>query len=203
MEREIARDLPKLAARVEAAIAEVKQADVTALEARRAFDRAVSAKAEAAYRLTGGIDRLNAQLRETTSPSITAFLSEMHHEWDRALRGFSFAHEHETSPVTGFHRSISRHNTQSVQARVAAIRSAIQAAEDMALSEPDQSVVRRSPRRTAQRQGRRSFRRRRAGDPEHGAGRRAAATVPGAESQSWGSFPGWQALPFWVGWQRV
>jgi hypothetical protein len=112
MEREIARDLPKLAARVEAAIAEVKQADVTALEARRAFDRAVSAKAEAAYRLTGGIDRLNAQLRETTSPSITAFLSEMHDEWNRALRAFSFAHEHETSPVTGFHRSISRHNTQ-------------------------------------------------------------------------------------------
>ena len=50
LEREMARVYPGLEAAIAAAVSEVKQADAAAVAARRRFDRAVGAKAEAACR---------------------------------------------------------------------------------------------------------------------------------------------------------
>jgi hypothetical protein len=101
LEREMQKAYPELDAAVQAAIAAVTKADAAALAARRQLDVAAGAKAQAAYRFTSAHDRLEAELRGSSSPAIREFISAMLDELDPTQRAVAWATEHTHNPVTG------------------------------------------------------------------------------------------------------
>ncbi len=62
-------------------------------------------------------------------------------EFDRTHKAFSFQHQHEHNLVTGRGSTLTLNNLESVQSRLAAVRAAMADAEEMAVAEPDQSLV--------------------------------------------------------------
>jgi hypothetical protein len=141
LQREAMKSFPALEAALQAAVTAVKDADRAALEARRRFDRAAGEKAEAAYRYTGAVDRLEDQLRKTASPAIKEFVSEMLTALDETRKAAAWSTTHEVNEVTGAGRTTTANNLKSLSARIDAVREAIRIAEELALSEADQSVV--------------------------------------------------------------
>jgi hypothetical protein len=141
LQRDWAKIFPGLEAALAAAIAAVKAADLAALEARRRLDIAAGAKAQGYHRFTSSVDRLENQLRQTAEPALKEFRSEMLDALDKARRAAAWSSAHDINEVTGAGRTITVNNLASVHARTDAIRAAMAAAEELALSELDQSLI--------------------------------------------------------------
>jgi hypothetical protein len=90
--------------------------------------------------------RLEAKLIETAHPAIDEFVRDMWRAIDEANKLLMVTQETARDVLTGHKVKISISNVPSIEARCAACRAAIEAAQAMAINEPDQSVV---PRKLA------------------------------------------------------
>lgn len=141
-EDDMAKRVVALDAALDATMHEVKIAEAKLAEARVAASSARMAKTQASFGFTAEHDAIERELRDTCSPEIGLFITEMRDEWDRTLKLTpEISVDTITNQITGSRVRIETgRGTASILARVAAIREAIATAEEMKL-EADQSSV--------------------------------------------------------------
>lgn len=152
LERTAAKENPARFAAADEAMAAIKVAEraldpVALMMARTKFTQLTMQRLQTSLAFGISHDRLEAELRATADPAITAFISEMLDLTADARRlplatsvlGSSSV---ERNPNTGAARKVSTSMplAERINARLVAIRAAITAAEDLRL-EPDQTIV--------------------------------------------------------------
>ncbi len=142
LEKAATKELPKLSKAVDSAIEGQRRAEVALLEAKRAVDRAVSARSNFSFSYDRQADVLNGLLRAgADNASIDAFVSWANKAIDEARRApIAIDVQTTTSQVTKAKITTASTNKPSILARIDALRSAIEKAEAMRL-ESDQSNV--------------------------------------------------------------
>ena len=141
LDREAERNYAKLTDAVDAAVALVKEREAALWAARQAYDVAVAAKSTASFAYTRQRDLLEAELRESANPAIDAFVDEMRDALYATRKALGSVERVARNEVTNKSRHVVISNIESVNARVAAINAAIERAQELRVTEADQSVV--------------------------------------------------------------
>jgi hypothetical protein len=149
LEAEAATDTPRLIADVERITAEKKKVDAAQFAVDQRLSTALVAKHNYGVAFGRRHDEIEASLRATASPLIASFVAEMNAEWHKARREpliESTAESERTNPRTGRHEQYIKTNVKLVAERLRAIREVIAAAEQLAISEQDQTDANIGPK---------------------------------------------------------
>lgn len=142
LETEAAAAAPKLAAAIEKVTAEKKKVDAAQRSVDERLSTAIIEKHNFSVEFGRRHDALEAALRATASPLIGKFCEEMRAAWDKTRRSpliETTAESEKKNPLTGRYDQYIRTNSKLVATRLRAIREVIAAAEDLAITEADQS----------------------------------------------------------------
>ena len=131
----------QLQANSEAAVAGVLDAERHLLTARGRVSAADAARLSASISHERIRGQFEGWLTETSSPAIALFVREMSDEIDRTNRLVSGYSAADRDVVTGRRVKTTHTNVASIEARTAACRAAIAAAQELRLTEPDHAIV--------------------------------------------------------------
>ena len=131
----------QLHANAEAAVACVLDAERRLLAARDHVSVTDAARLSASISNERTRGQFEAWLTETSSPAIALFVREMSDEIDRTNRLVSGYSAADRDVVTGRRVKTTHTNVASIEARTAACRAAIAAAQELRLTEPDHAAV--------------------------------------------------------------
>lgn len=142
LERQAEERIPKLNADIAAAVSAVRKAEAALNAARAKYTAATATKATFGYTYSSGRDALEAELRQTASPDIEEFVREMLDEFDKTQKtSIVYEEQYLNNEVTGRKIRIIRTTAASIARRMQAILAARMAAQDLAICEPDQSII--------------------------------------------------------------
>jgi hypothetical protein len=144
LEARAAVETPKLAAVEEETAAKLQKAEAATRAAQLMHIKALAARQSFAFDFGREHDRIETELRATASPLIAAFVAEMNAAWDKTRREpltQETATSDTKSAATGRPETYLKTNAAAVARRLRSIRATILAAEELAISEPDQSTI--------------------------------------------------------------
>jgi hypothetical protein len=141
LERQAERDFHEQHASIDSAFALLKERETALIAARHALNLANVQRSTASYRYTRERDAIEAELIESANPAIDAFVSEMRDAVDLTRKMIGYVERIERNEITGKGRHVVISNTEAIKARIAAINTAIERAQELRVTEADQSVV--------------------------------------------------------------
>jgi hypothetical protein len=142
LETEAAAETPKLLATLDRIAAEKKKIEAVLREVDERLSAAFVAKHNYAVSFARRHDEIEAKLRASGSALIASFVAEMNAEWRRTRREPLTQETAETatkSGATGRTQTYLKTNARLVATRLQKIREVIAGAENLALTEADQS----------------------------------------------------------------
>jgi hypothetical protein len=134
------KELPVSRAAVEKAAEALYAIQRAEREAAQKVLAAQAAASAASWQFDYRRQQIVSRLTDGASPEIDAFIRWCDDEMNEARKRFEYATHAVANQVTGTRRTVTTNNGKSVSARVAALASAVKAAEALKL-DPDQEVV--------------------------------------------------------------